>query len=36
MAKSDRKLESDNILREVSKPDLVTDELEDDVWFQRE
>lgn len=31
MTKKDRKLQSDDILREVSKPDLVTDELEGDV-----
>lgn len=31
MTKKDRKLQSDDILREISKPDLVTDELEGDV-----
>lgn len=31
VTKSDRKLESDDILREVSKPDLVTGELKGDV-----
>lgn len=36
MPKNDGKLQSDYILREVSKLDLVTDELEGDVWFQRE
>lgn len=36
MPKNDRKLQSDDFLREVSKLDLVTDELEGDVWFQRE
>lgn len=36
MTKNDRKFQSDDILREISKLDLVTDELEGDVWFQRE